>query len=124
MSNALHANEPVRELLYLPGLPLYDQDFQTVVMVEMRVGGSNDHLMMIVLQADQLLRQQPVMVIVDECYRPDHLSLRRLKSSVYQPVADEVTKCLRPIGVALPGNETVKSSEKIGVYGHPYPSEL
>lgn len=118
MSNAFGADQQIRKLLDLLRLALYDKDFETRIVIEMGVRGGDDHIVMIMLQIHQFFGQQSRMMVVDKRDRSHHVCFRCFNGSAHQPIANEVTKCLAPVGVALFRDETVKAGQKIGIDGH------
>jgi hypothetical protein len=115
MSNAFSADQQIRKLLDLLRLPLYNKDLETRIVIEMGVRGGDDHVVMVMLQIHQLVGQEPRMMVVDKCDGSHDLCFRRFDGSTHQPIANEVTKCFGPVGVALSRDEMVKAGQKIGI---------
>lgn len=115
MSNAFRADQQIRKLLYLLRAAFYDKNLEARVVIEMGVCCGDDHVVMIMLQVHQFFGKQPRVVVVDERYRSHDICFRRFDGRAHQPIANEVTECFRPVGIALFRDETVKACQQIGI---------
>ena len=64
------------------------------------------------------------MVIVHQCDRADHITLRRLGHFLHKLVADQVPKGLGAVGVPALGDETVELLQEIGIDSYANPAEI
>jgi hypothetical protein len=75
-------------------LPFDYDHFQASIVVEMRMRGSDNDVVMFVLEIHQFVGQQAGMVIVDQGDRTNHMSFWRTYGSTHQTVTDEVPERL------------------------------
>ena len=106
--HTLCADEFIRESLNVSRFPPQHDDLQTVVMIEVRMDGRNDHPVMFVLQVGQFLGQQACVVIVDESYSAHNQGVGGNDRRAHKAVSNQVAEGLRSILVSLRGDEGVK----------------
>lgn len=111
--HAFQANQATGKLLHLLGFPMDDQDFETGIMIEMRMTRRDDQFVVSMLDFGKLLRYAVCMMVVDERNGADYRRARTCCLFCDQTIADQITESLGPVRVAEPGNEVVKSLQKI-----------
>lgn len=67
------ALEFVRQLPDEGALPFQDDDFETVVMVNVNMGGGDDDIDVLVLNPGKVLSQVPYVMVVNKTQNPDSL---------------------------------------------------
>ena len=70
--HSFQANQTAREFLHAFELALHDDDFQTHIVIEMRMDGRNNEFVVPMLQRGQLVSQQAEVMVVDESYGSHH----------------------------------------------------
>ena len=111
MLHALQPDQPVGKLGHLSRFAVHDQDFKTGVVVQMRMAGGDHHFVVRVLRLSQFLCDTAGVVVVDEGHRAHHGRVRSSGLLGHQPVADQIAKRLRPVGIAAPPDQAVKPLE-------------
>ena len=100
MFHPFDADQPIADFPEIVALSLDDQDFHTMVGVQMNVDCGDNKFEEIVLQAGQDLGKLPGVMVVDDGNRP-HGLLARFPFLLYQAVADQVANRLRSILATL-----------------------
>ena len=96
MLDAFDADEGIGHLSDLRSLAFYDQDFQTVLMIEMHVHTRHDMSLEVVLDVDELPGEVPHMMVVDERDRRHRLTVRLTTPCLtHELITDEIAKRLR-----------------------------
>src|SRR5579872_4133750 len=79
--------------------------------------------MVVVLDGRKLLVQLAHVVIVYQGYGAHDQTVRRLPGSLHELIANEIAKCLRPVGVPAASDEPVKSLQQVAVDCHADPAQ-
>jgi ABC-type Fe3+/spermidine/putrescine transport system ATPase subunit len=79
--------------------------------------------MVFMLHVDQLLVQQPHVVIVDQSHGAHNLAVRLLPRFVNKFIANQVAKGFRAICVSAAANEVVELGEQIAIDSHTNPAQ-
>lgn len=96
MLDALDADEGISHLSDLGSLAFYDQDFQTVLMIEMHVHTRHDMSLEVVLDVGELPGEVPHMMVVDERDRRHRLTVRLTTPFlIHELITDEIAKRFR-----------------------------
>lgn len=111
MTHALGADEAVAKALHVSRFSAQEDDFEAVFAVEVCVEGGDDQIVVLVLDAGELIREQAGVVVVDEGHGGDDGGVARGDGGVDEAVADKVAKGLGAVLVALVGDEAVESVE-------------
>ena len=121
--HALQADELIGKMGHLGRLAMYDQHLEAGVVVQVRVASRDHQFVVLVLRLGQFFRNAAGVVVVDEGYRAHHGRLRGGGLLGYQPVANQIAKGFRPVGVAAPSEGAVKPLEKIRIERDADPAE-
>jgi len=103
----------VCELLEVAELPLADQDFHALVVIEMDVHRGVDQGLVVVLDVGKLVPDRCHGMIVHHDDRPDHPFVVVLPFRFGEGVAHQVPYRLRPADVALLGDGFVELLEQL-----------
>ncbi len=130
--HTLEANETAREPFDLSGFTADDEDFKAGIVVEMRVAGGDDEIVLSMLQLGELFSNAAGMVIVDEGDGADNGSVGRRGAFSNEAVANEIAKGLRAIGITALCDGAIEAPQKVGVecnadsaeYAHGHSEEL
>jgi hypothetical protein len=112
--DALDADQRIRDFLNLRALPLHDQDFQAVAMIEMHVHAREHERVKSVLNGNEFLCQRRYVMIVHERDRPDRL-LILIPFLPDQIISDKIPERFRSVRVLLPRNMTVEIIQEMMV---------
>jgi len=107
--DALCAYKEIGKLLNALRLAFHNDHLETSVMVEVGVYRGNNLRMMLVLNFRQFFRKEATVVVVNQRDRPNHFSIRSQNCGGHKAIANEVTKCLRTIGIPLALDKPVES---------------
>ncbi len=102
--------ELVGQRLNLLGLAPHNDDFETVVVVHMDVGGGDYMVVVVVLHQGNFFLQFMLVVVVNQADDAHDLFVR-LPFIFDEVLADQITNCLRPICVAAGHDMFIKYSQ-------------
>jgi hypothetical protein len=119
--DAFGANQPFSDLPNLPGIPLDDHCFKTVVRIEVNVGRADNLRMMIVLQSSERFREVVRVMIIDDRNRPDDFGVLSLPLALNDVVPNDIPKRLRPAGISSSRNQLIEHPQELWVHRHPKP---
>ena len=111
-------DEKVGEVFDARGLAVDDQHFKTGIVIEMRMRGGNNQVVVFVLRFSELLGNPMGMMVVDERDGADDGRVGRGGALADQPVANQVAKGFGTVRVSALLNGTVEPIEEIGIEGN------
>jgi len=109
---------------YLVRSSSYDQNFKTVVNVEMDVIGADDGVMIVVLKMIQTVGQVMGVVTVNQGDRAYHFPVSLLRQFLDQTIPHEIAQCLGPVGITLSLNLAIKPGQQGCVHRHTEANQL
>ena len=101
MANSLRRYQGVRNAPDIGGITSQDQNFETVVVIQMNVSCRNDLFEVFVLHSSQSIVELPDMMIVNEGYSSDHLCSRVANRLRDQGFAHQIPKRFGAICISL-----------------------
>ena len=91
----------IGQLLNLCRRSANEDHLGTQVVVEVHMGGSQDRVIIVVLQLDEFFAELPDVMVVDQCDGAQRFLLGVLPFVRYEVIADHIPHELRAVGVAL-----------------------
>ena len=119
----LDAEDGISDLPDRSPLPFDDQDFQTVIMIEVHMHPGQNQPLDIMLNMRELVVQVPDMVIIDKGDGPDGLFVLR-PFFADQLVPDQVAEGFRSVGVPPAFDMEIKPIEQVPIDGRPEANEF
>ncbi len=113
--NPSKADQTASQFLYLFEVAFDDNDFQTHVMIEVRMHRGNDDRMIFMLQFHEFVGEESRMVVVDQGDRSNYEDVARLQAGFVQAVTDEVANGFGPVFISLAPYETIKPFQEVGI---------
>lgn len=118
MHDTLRRNQRVGHLLYRGGLAFEDQNFETVIVIQMHVKSGQHQMKMIVLHGREAVRQETHVMIVDQRQGADDNTIGLLGGFLDEGVADQVAKRFGTVGVASLTDVLIEFVEQVGIDGY------
>ena len=113
--HALQANQAAREFLHAFELALHHDDFQTHIVIEMRMHGRDNEFVILMLQCGQLVSQQAEVMVVNQGYGSHHEAVARFQRGLIQTIANKIAESFGAVIVTFVAEEVVKPFQEIRV---------
>jgi len=111
MPDSLCADEFVGQLLNIVRLATQQDHLKAGIVIEMRMEGRYDHVMMFMLKIGQFFGEKASVMVVDQRHASYDGSIRRHDGRAHKPIPDQVAECLGSVVVAFFSDELVKTLE-------------
>ena len=121
--DAFEADEAFGEALDVGGGAVDDQHFEAGVVIEVGVAGGDDQVVVLVLEAGELVGDAVGVVVVDEGDSADDGGVGGGGAFGDEAVANEIAEGFRAVGVAALLDEAIELVQKVGVDGYANPAE-
>src|SRR5215470_1520690 len=119
MLDALDADQGIGDFSDFGALPLHDQDFQTVIVIQMNMHARHDVALEVVLDVGKLPGKIPHMVVVHERNRCNRFPVGILTPFLRDKfIANQIAKRFRARSVFAAPNDLIEVVEKVMVQGY------
>ena len=118
------AEQSIRDFFHDARLAFDHQHLQTVVMVEVDMHGGEDVVKIGMLEIGKFFVQHTYVVVVEQRYSPNYITVRALPRFFDQFIANQIAKCLGTVGVTPGSDQVVKLFQKVGIDGYANPAKL
>jgi len=112
--DSFSANQGIGHLADFGGAAAHDQNFETVIVIEVNVKGREDGVMVIVLDGGEFARELADVMIIDEGYGSDYVTTGSFPGLLDKFFPDEIAKGFGTVGVATAGNQLIKLLKQVG----------
>ena len=116
--DTLESNQQVCKVFHTRGFAMNDQYFKTGIVVEMRVSGGDNEVVVRVLRFSELFGDAGGMVVIDQRNGANDGGIGRGGLLADQPVANQIAKGFGAVRIAALRNGAVKPVQEIGVEGN------